>query len=212
MGFEWVLQVPILVFSIVIHEVSHGWTALWHGDDTAERAGRLTLNPVPHADLFGTFMLPALCVLGGSPVFGWAKPVPVDPRRLRGRRAVAKVSLAGPLSNVALAALSAVLFRLSFAIAPLIGDIQPTLAQALRFGFILNLYLAAFNLVPVHPLDGSQAVAGLLPRRLAAAYEAHAPYGYLIILLLMMTGVLGALLYPAVAGAFALFRGIGLIW
>src|SRR5512141_2414442 len=104
MGYEWILQVPILFLSIIIHEFSHGLVAHWQGDDTAEEQGRLTLNPIPHVDLFGTILLPALCILGGAPVFGWATPVPGDASRGRGgKKAVVAVSLVGPLSNIALA-------------------------------------------------------------------------------------------------------------
>src|SRR5207244_842122 len=131
-------------------EFSHGWLAFLHGDDTAERAGRLTLDPIPHVDLFGTILLPALCVLGGAPVFGWAKPVPVDPSRMHGgKRAIVTVSLVGPVSNIVLAVFAALLMRLSGLFAGLGPEFQDTLVEALRFGVVLNLYLAAFNLIPV---------------------------------------------------------------
>lgn len=212
MGFEWILQVPILFFSIIIHEFSHGWMALWHGDDTAERAGRLTLNPIPHVDVFGTLLLPTLCVLGGTPVFGWAKPVPVNSRNLQGKRAMVKVSAVGPLSNLALAVIAGLAFRLSFTFAESAPQLQSTVAGALRFGVVLNVYLAAFNLVPVAPLDGSQVLSGLLPRRLAHKYDQHAPYGFLIILFLLMSRTLSAILYPFVSFFLNLLAGLGLFW
>lgn len=211
MGYEWILQVPILFFSIIIHEFSHGWVAFFYGDDTAERAGRLTLDPIPHVDLFGTILLPALCVLGHAPVFGWAKPVPVDPSRMRGgKKAVVAVSVVGPLSNIVLAFLAAVAMRLSGALGGMGAEFQDTLVDALRFGVVLNLYLAAFNLIPVYPLDGSQALAGLLPRRMARTYEQHAPYGFLIILFLIMTGLLGRVLFPMVSLGVHAFSAVGL--
>ena len=212
MNFDWVLQVPILFFSIIVHEFSHGWAAFLHGDDTAERHGRLTLNPLPHVDVFGTLLLPALCALGGSPIFGWAKPVPVDPSRLRGRWAVVTVSLVGPLSNIALAVAAAIAFRLSVFAAGGMPDFQETLSEAFRFGVILNLYLAAFNLVPIYPLDGSQALAGFLPERWAAIYEKHAPYGFLIILFLLMTGLLSAIIIPFVRLGLVLMAALGIFW
>lgn len=212
MSVEWILQVPILFFSIIIHEFCHGWVALKHGDDTALRAGRLTLNPLPHVDVFGTLLLPALCVLGGSPVFGWAKPVPVDPTRLEGRGAAVRVSAVGPLSNIVLALAAAVAFRLSYLGAELAPELQETLADSLRFGVLLNLYLAAFNLLPVHPLDGSHVLAGLLSRRWAARYEEHIPYGFLIILFLLMTGLLSFILFPFVRIGIGILSALGLIW
>jgi len=212
MGFEWVIQVPILLFSIILHEFAHGGLAYLRGDDTAERAGRLTLNPLPHIDPFGTVLLPALCVLGGGPVFGWARPVPVDPYRLQGKKDLVAVSLVGPFSNMTLAIACALAFRMSFATAPTLGDFQQTLAQALRFGVVLNLYLAVFNLLPVYPLDGSQALVGLLPPRWAQAYEAHAPFGSLIILLLLMTGLLSAVLLPGVRLGWSALAATGLVW
>jgi len=213
MGFEWILQVPILFFSIIIHEFSHGLVALFYGDHTAEEQGRLTLNPLPHVDLFGTLLLPAMCILGGAPVFGWAKPVPVDSSRMRGgKRAIVAVSLVGPLSNVALAFLAALLFRLSYTLGGAAPDMQDTLAEALRFGVVLNLYLAAFNLIPVHPLDGSKVLEGLLPKRLARQYEQHAPYGFLIILFLIMSGTLSHILFPMVRLGIKTLAMMGLFW
>jgi Zn-dependent protease len=211
MAFEWVLQVPILIFSIVIHEVSHGWTARWHGDDTAEHAGRLTLNPWPHADLFGTILFPALLAMGGAPVFGWAKPVPVDPRRLRGRFAWAKVSAAGPFSNIALAIVAGLGLRLVFAAGPALGEFQLTLFEACRFGMLVNLHLAAFNLVPVSPLDGSHVAEELLPRRWAVPYASHVPYGPLILLVLVFTRSLDAIVAPLLAALYIPLAFVGLL-
>lgn len=211
MGFEWILQVPVLFFSVIFHEVCHGWAAYAQGDSTAEHAGRLTFNPLPHVDMFGTILLPALCLLGGSPVFGWAKPVPVDPTRLRGRYASLIVSAAGPLSNVLLAAASAL--ALKYVVYASLFDIgmEESLATALRFGLMLNLYLAAFNLLPVFPLDGSHVALELLPRRWARVYEQHAPYGFLIIVGLMMLGGLDRILSPLVWSCIRMFSAVGLL-
>lgn len=210
MGFEWILQVPILFFSIIIHEFSHGWMALWHGDDTAEQQGRLTLDPLPHVDPLGTLLLPALCIVTGAPVFGWAKPVPVNSRHLHGKHAMVKVAAIGPVSNILLAFLCAVAYRMSAMLAE--SGMQDTLAQALRFGIVLNLYLAVFNLIPVAPLDGSKVLSGLLPRRLSHKYDQHAPYGFVIILFLMMSGILSRVLFPFVGLFLRLFASLGLFW
>lgn len=211
MAFEWILQIPVLFFSVIFHEVSHGWAAYLQGDSTAEQAGRLTFNPLPHVDPFGTLLLPAMCVLGGGPVFGWAKPVPVDPTRLRGKHAALIVAAVGPLSNVLLAAVAALALKYIVYASALDIGMEEAAATALRFGLMLNLYLAAFNLLPVFPLDGSHVAMELLPRHLARTYEQHAPYGFLIIVGLMMLGLLGTILSPMVWFCVRAFAAVGLL-
>ena len=178
----WV--VPVLI-AIPLHEAAHGFAALMFGDDTAKKAGRLTANPLRHVDVFGTLILPAMLLLlsGGKTAFGWAKPVPVDFRRLKPLRlGMVIVALAGPVTNVVLAFLSLVLLRLS--------DSGPEawqgwLGDTLIRSFQLNLILAAFNMLPLPPLDGGRVAVGLLPRVLAVPLARTERYGMLILLLLL---------------------------
>ena len=162
----------VLVPSLILHEVAHGLVALACGDDTAQRAGRLSLNPARHVDPLGTIIVPAITVLAGFGFFGWAKPVPVNLSRLRSpRNQGVLVALAGPATNAVLAALAAVAFRLSGAAAhwPLAG-LPPVWVLALfYFGFI-NVWVGAFNMIPIPPLDGSVLVERMLPRSLWPGY------------------------------------------
>ena len=194
-----VYLLPVLLFSVIVHECAHGYVAEWWGDPTARMLGRLTLNPLPHIDLFGSILVPGLLLLSGSGVlFGWAKPVPVTPQNFRDRRmGDITVSLAGPASNVLLAlAIAAAL-----AVAGLVWGARgvPTAAVSLGYyGILLNLVLAVFNLLPIPPLDGSHVVANLLPRPAAYRYESLGQYGLLIVFLLMfIPGLLGTIFLPA---------------
>ena len=182
---EYLLLAPILIMSIVIHEVAHAWQARREGDDTAERLGRITLNPIPHLDPFGSVVLPALLILSQSSMFfGWAKPVPVDPSNFRHLKAGdIRVSLAGIVSNLLLA----VLFTLLGAALMAIGVNSVTVVGIMvcRLAILVNLMLAFFNLIPIPPLDGSHVVYRLLPPRLAEAYQQAGRYGFLMILALV---------------------------
>lgn len=196
---EWILQLPVLFFSIIFHEFAHGFAAWRRGDDTAYLSGRLSFNPLPHIDPVGTVVLPALCLLAGFPALGWAKPVPVNPYRLREpRRDMAFVALSGPLSNLLLVALA--LLALKLVATGLLGAAL-TEPMAIIFGFAIqiNLLLAVFNLFPVFPLDGSQVALGLLRGRALELYEKHLPYGFYIILGLVATGLLQKILAPILA-------------
>ncbi|MBI5243962.1 MAG: site-2 protease family protein [Elusimicrobia bacterium] len=196
---EWILQLPILFFSVVVHEFCHGWAA-WHlGDDTAERAERLTLNPLAHVDPFGTVFLPLVCFFLRAPMFGWAKPVPVNAARLRDPAGgMLRVALAGPASNLALAVAAAFLFKAVLLSSWIPPDCRKTLFDVLLFAITINLVLAFFNLVPVFPLDGSRILGGLLPKDWRKAYYKHIPYGAVIILVLITTKAFGALvLFPS---------------
>jgi Zn-dependent protease len=201
------LFLPVLVLSVVLHEVAHGWVALRQGDDTALRAGRLTLNPIRHMDVMGSFLVPVLLWFApGNVLFGWAKPVPVDPRNYRQpRRGDVLVSLAGIAVNLLLA----VLFTLLVVALVYLGRLLPALSVAVdaimrmaQIGILLNLILAFFNLIPIPPLDGSHVLAQLLPRELRMRYRALGRYGLLILmaLLFLAPGVLNVLLWPAFAG------------
>ncbi len=174
---EWIIQLPLVFFSVIVHELAHGWAAFARGDKTAEERGRLTLNPLPHIDPFGTVFLPLFCHALGLPMFGWAKPVPVDASRLSRPRDMLLVAAAGPLANLALAFGMALLLPLASSLAASGHGLAEAALQALRFGVGANLLLAFFNLLPVHPLDGSRVLSGFLPVSWRARYELHAPYG-----------------------------------
>jgi Zn-dependent protease len=161
--------VPVL-FSIVFHEVSHGWMAYRFGDDTAKNMGRLTLNPLPHIDPLGTVILPAIMIIMGGPVFGWAKPVPFNPynfdRNVNVRNGVMWVALAGPASNLILAFISSfVLVAVLRFSAGLPAVISISVVQLTRALIVINLVLASFNLIPIPPLDGSKILMRFLPPR-----------------------------------------------
>ncbi len=211
-----VISLFALLFAITIHEAAHAWTALKKGDPTAAAMGRVTLNPLAHIDPVGTVLLPLLLVLSGAPAFGWAKPVMVDPRNLRRpRQDNLWISFAGPAANMAAAAASLVLILLIKAARP---DTIAFLAdylnkeRALRAGFypleglvlilffliLVNTYLVVFNLIPVPPLDGSGVLSGLLSHRAAAAYDRLRPYGFIIVLALIMLGVLSFIVRPII--------------
>lgn len=167
------LQIVIVVFSVVVHEVAHGWTALRLGDTTARDAGRLTLNPLPHLDLFGSVLIPVLLVVAGGIPFGWAKPVPVRPDRLNNPRDdQPRVAAAGPASNLVLAAVAAVGLGVTIALGGVPHWMRAATDAAgsgsfffslFEFGIFLNVVLALFNLLPVPPLDGSWILQRFLP-------------------------------------------------
>jgi Zn-dependent protease len=172
--------VPILI-AITFHEAAHAYAAWKLGDDTAYRLGRVTFNPLKHVDLFGTILLPALLFLTNAPfLFGWAKPVPVAFGRLgHPRRDMALVALAGPLTNLALAFISAVLLRT----APLLPEtIAPWLVRTLYQSILLNLILAIFNMLPIPPLDGGRVITSILPNVLARPFAKLERSGFLILL------------------------------
>lgn len=190
----WAL--PVLV-AVILHELAHGYSAYLLGDPTAARMGRLTLNPLAHIDLFGTLLLPFLLIMTGAPfLFGYAKPVPVDFTNLRNpRRDMVRVAAAGPIMNLILAGLSA--FALKFLLSlQLITD--GLVARNLLNSVLINVVLAVFNLFPLPPLDGGRVATGLLPRQPALALARLEPYGMLIVIFLLMTGILGDILQPPV--------------
>jgi len=165
----------VIVPSIILHEISHGWVAFAFGDDTAKRAGRLTLNPARHVDPVGTLIVPALLALGSFAMIGWAKPVPVNTARLRSpRNEGVLVSLAGPLTNIVLAAIGAVLF-VTFFRTSFIETYSVTSRIFLYFS-VVNVGLAAFNLIPIPPLDGSAVFERMLPARHWPTYLRYRQY------------------------------------
>ncbi len=179
--------IPALVIAIVFHEVSHGWVALALGDPTAKERRRLTFNPIRHVDPIGTIVLPGFLALVGAPVFGWAKPVPVDQRRLNNPRfGMMAVAIAGPAMNVLLATVGAVVLGLIARAYP-IGAMPPELLLT-AFGYFIaiNIFLALFNLIPLPPFDGSHIVEGLLPDNAARAYARLRPLGFPLLILLLI--------------------------
>jgi Zn-dependent protease len=190
---------PPIMFAIIAHEVMHGVVALRLGDDTALRAGRLTLNPISHIDLFGTIILPFGLYLFGLPVLGYAKPVPVDFRVLRGgRTGMLKVAAAGPLTNFVLAIVSGLLLRALPDLMPasLVSTVAEPLARMLQASVIVNVELGVFNLFPVLPLDGGRVLFSVLPIPAARAYARTERYGFLILMLLLYTHWLDVAIYP----------------
>lgn len=166
-----------LVVAIILHEISHGVVALWFGDDTAKRAGRITLNPIPHVDPFGSVILPALGALSGIPVIAWAKPVPVNPALVRNRRRnMLWVSLAGPATNFTLAFLAAVVARVLFDS----SDVLAVIDYLYVFAFV-NLFLGIFNFLPIPPLDGASLIERVLPERWLPGWYRYRVYGFVIV-------------------------------
>lgn len=183
------ISIIILLFSVIVHEVMHGWVAKKFGDTTAERAGRLTLNPIPHIDLVGTILLPFLSIYLGGILFGWAKPVPVNPLNFSNlRKGELMVSAAGIAANFGLAITAALIFRI---LDSLPQTFPPLLGGALIFTVLINLVLGLFNLLPIPPLDGSKVLLSQLPYRLAREYQKIESYGFLLLLILLFTGMLG---------------------
>lgn len=199
--------IPVL-FAITLHEVAHGRVALLFGDHTAKLAGRLSLNPVHHIDLLGTIVIPLLLFLATGFAFGWAKPVPIDPRNMpHPRRDMAFVALAGPLSNIlmacfwALVTKQAMMFSISHAQYVSIG--VPLIYMGI-IGIQINIVLGVLNLLPLPPLDGSNVIMGALPRRAAYYYSRIQPYGFFILVALIITNLLSKIMEPL----FMLFGGM----
>lgn len=196
MSLEVVLPVFILlVASLSFHEAAHAWAASRLGDPTARLLGRLTLNPLAHIDWVGTVLFPLVAMISGLPLIGWAKPVPVDPRYLRApRRDFALVALAGPVSNIVLAVGAAILLQLQGGLVPDTG-VTP-LTQVLYMAVFINVLLAAFNMLPVPPLDGGNVLAGVVPEPVAQLIDRVRPFGIFILYGLVLTGGLTAIVEP----------------
>ncbi len=194
-----------LLFAMILHEYAHGWVAHHYGDPTARLQGRLTLSPLAHIDLFGSIILPLLCLLlPGSFFIGWAKPVPVDPRHLQNpRRHMALVAAAGPGMNLLLAIGSALVLAGALSIDPtlmaswppqpgqsprrdLLGMFLLPIAAMSLYSVFINVLLMVFNLIPIPPLDGGRVLTSLLPPQSALALSRMEPYGMLVIVLLLM--------------------------
>lgn len=182
----------ILIFSAIVHEVSHGLVAEKFGDDTARDAGRITLNPIPHIDPYGSILLPALLLFLHSPIiFGAAKPVPVNFSNLRPRKlGMALVSLAGPISNFLLAIICAAIIRLGLSN----SIANPILTEVI----LINLVLGTFNLIPIPPLDGSKVIAAFLPDSLMHTILSWERFGFILVIIFLLFGWLEAILLPVV--------------
>ncbi|MCB2052007.1 MAG: site-2 protease family protein [Novosphingobium sp.] len=180
--------IPALIVAIVFHEVSHGLVARMLGDPTAAEQKRLSLNPLRHVDPIGTVVLPGMLALVKAPIFGWAKPVPVDKWRLRNPRyGMMAVAAAGPGSNFVLAGVGAIVLGLMARfISGAPDDGLMLLAMALNYFIVINVFLALFNLLPIPPFDGSHIVEGLLPRNMARQYVKLRPYGFPLLFLLLL--------------------------
>lgn len=195
----------VLVYSVILHEVAHGFVAERLGDPTARNAGRLTLNPIPHIDPMMTLILPAILYissrfLGGGIILGAAKPVPVNPLYFDDpKKDMALVSMAGVATNFSLAICGALIFNL-------MPGYIPVLAEALQSLVFINILLGVFNLIPIPPLDGSKVLASVLPRNAAAALLSLEPFGFFLIIGLLMFSGLGTLLYGAIAALMAILQ------
>lgn len=192
---ELLVAFVVLIASLTFHEAAHAWTANKLGDPTARMLGRLTLNPAVHVDVIGTIVFPLMAMLTGIPLIGWAKPVPVDMRHFRHpRRDFAIVAIAGPISNLILAAGGALVFAVWNADGA--TGTSELLAVALIRFVLLNVLLAVFNMIPVPPLDGGNVLMGILPEQMAAALDRLRPWGFLLLYALMLSGALSAIIFP----------------
>ena len=203
-----IFQLAILLMSVVIHEVSHGIVALWQGDPTAKLMGRLTLNPIKHLDVWGSFLVPLMLFVfsGGNFLFGWAKPVPYNPYNLRNQKwGAAMVGLAGPASNF----LIAIVFGLALRFFP-VTDVAflQHLAQVFVIIMMLNILLGVFNLVPIPPLDGSKLLFSILPPHMRHIQEFLERYGFIVLLFFIFFAF--QIIFPIVSGLFRLITGIGI--
>lgn len=201
---EKLMAFAAFIFSIILHEVAHGYAAYRLGDPTAKMSNRITLNPMAHIDLVGSILLPLVLVFTHSPVvLGWAKPVPFNPYYFRDpKNGIMIVGAAGPLANFALALISAVLFRL---VAPLGGE---AVTVFLAYFCVTNVALGVFNMVPVPPLDGSRVMVGLLRGEWLERYMRLEPYGFVIIFALLWLGVLDWVIGPVAHTLLSLLLGV----
>lgn len=186
-----VISFMVLVFSLTVHESAHAWAADRLGDPTARALGRISLNPLVHADPIGTLLFPLVGLLTHAPIIGWAKPVPVATWRFsRPRRDYLLVAAAGPMSNLSLALVAAVALRLLPAAAPESAGVRllEPVANIVYAMLVVNLLLAIFNMLPIPPLDGGTVLAGLLPERVAAGFDRLRPYGFVLLYVLMFSG------------------------
>ena len=200
-----VYSLPV-IFAITVHEAAHGFAARFFGDMTADRAGRITLNPLKHIDPVGTILLPALTLLVGGILFGWAKPVPVDFSRLRNpKRDMLWVAAAGPASNFVMALFWALIIKLSLSAPNVYSEPMALMGQA---GVMINVVLMVLNLLPLPPLDGGRIAVSLLPNHLAYKYAQIERYGFIILIVLLATGILGRIMEPFIEAVIQIIQFI----
>jgi len=198
-----VLILPVL-FAITLHEAAHGWVASRLGDDTARRLGRVSINPLRHIDPLGTVIIPLAMYLLTNFLFGWAKPVPVDFRRLKNpRRDMALVALAGPGANLLMLFLWGAVLRFSITLDSVQWFAEPLFYMGIA-GMFINAILLVLNMLPILPLDGGRVLAALLPPELARRYAALEPWGLVIVVALLVSGVLGKVMWPLIEALQAL--------
>lgn len=196
---SWAAMILPAILAITVHEAAHGWVASRLGDQTALRLGRVTFNPLRHIDPVGTLLVPALTYAFGGLLFGWAKPVPVDWRKLHHpRRDMALVAAAGPAANLLMAFAWSLIIQAGVGAFHLNRWLGLALIESGVFGVIVNLWLMALNLLPILPLDGGRILHAALPGRLGVAFARLEPAGLIILLVLLATGLLGGLLHPLV--------------
>ena len=197
---DLIIYFVVFLLSLTVHECAHAWMAERVGDPTARYLGRVTLNPIPHIDPVGTILFPLIAYTTGAWLFGWAKPVPYNPLNLRDRKwGESLIALAGPLSNVLLAAIFLILAKsiLQTSMAASLGDLIPAVRAILNKGIEINIILAIFNMIPVPPLDGSKVLMNLLPDSVAESYAQIPDWtGFIVLILLMQVGFINALMIP----------------
>ena len=204
-----IFQLSILLMSVVIHEVSHGIVALWQGDPTAKLMGRLTLNPIKHLDVWGSFLVPLMLFVfsGGNYLFGWAKPVPYNPYNLRNQKwGAAMVGAAGPISNFVIA----IVFGIALRFFPVASDLafMQNLFQVFIIIVMLNIILGVFNLIPIPPLDGSKLLFSILPPHMSHIQQMLERYGFIILLFFIFFAF--QVIFPIVGGLFHLITGMSI--
>lgn len=197
--YRLAVNVPGFLIAIVFHEFAHAYVALRYGDDTAKMSGRLTLDPNAHYDLVGTVIFPAIGIMLGGIMFGWAKPVPVDPRRFKNMKSgIFWVSFAGPLANVLISIILSFLVSFIFIYVPHDAAFFKVGIDMIQKGILINLVIAVFNLIPFPPLDGSKMVSTFLDYEAARKYENLGRYSFLFIIILWTTNIFQYLLMPAI--------------
>jgi len=208
-----IMALPLLL-GVILHEVAHGWVAGKFGDPTARLSGRLTLNPIAHIDPFGSILIPGILILSQAPfLFGYAKPVPVNFHNLRNpKKDMVWVALAGPVTNLLLALGFSALLRIlliasPFLESPFLSLVLQPLAKMLYVGVIINVALAVFNLIPIPPLDGGRIMVGILPLEAAIKYSKVEPYGFFILIGLLLTHILDWFISPIMYFFIQLFLG-----
>lgn len=192
------ISLPAFLFAIVFHEWAHAFVALKFGDNTAKMAGRLTFDPIAHADPIGTLLFPLIGAAAGGVLFGWAKPVPVDPRRFtKVKSGIFWVSFAGPLANIILAILSSFLYAVIITKVPQSFSFYTIIVKMVNASILINMVLAVFNLIPFPPLDGSKMVSSFLDYEAARKYEDLSRYSLVFIAILWFTNIFSYIMLPA---------------